>query len=76
MSRSCARPGCGRPAVATLSYAYADGVVWLEALTPEAHPMVHDLCALHADGVRVPMGWELRDQRARFTQSRLDLVGA
>jgi hypothetical protein len=49
--------------VATLSYAYADGVVWLEDLADEAHPMVHDLCPLHADAVRVPIGWELRDDR-------------
>lgn len=76
MSRSCARPGCGRPAVATLSYAYADGVVWLEVLLPEAHPMVHDLCAVHADGVRVPLGWELRDERAPVGPSQLDLIGA
>lgn len=83
MSRSCARPGCGRPAVATLSYAYADGVVWLEDLAAEAHPMVHDLCGAHADGVRVPRGWELRDERRpaddhldRRPAARLDLVGA
>lgn len=76
MSRSCARPGCGRPAVATLSYAYAESVVWLEVLAAEAHPMIHDLCAIHADGVRVPRGWELRDERSGFTQSRLDLIGA
>ncbi|MDU7103502.1 MAG: DUF3499 family protein, partial [Corynebacterium sp.] len=24
ISRHCSRPGCGRPAVATLTYAYAD----------------------------------------------------
>ena len=45
VSRSCARPGCGRPAVATLSYAYADGTVWLEDLgstngtTTEGQPL-------------------------------------
>lgn len=77
MSRSCARPGCGRPAVATLSYAYADGVVWLEDLADEAHPMIHDLCSLHADGVRVPRGWELQDGRATADgQVSFDLIGA
>ena len=64
MSRSCARPGCGNAAVATLTYAYADSVVWLEDLASEAHPMIHDLCSLHAGTVRVPRGWELRDGRA------------
>ena len=79
VSRSCARPGCGRPAVATLSYAYADGVVWLEDLATEDHPMVHDLCSAHPARVRVPQGWELRDERngvAVPQHSQLDLIGA
>lgn len=68
-----------------MSYAYADGIVWLEELSAEAHPMVHDLCRLHAEKVRVPLGWELRDEwtaaiRAATTpepqQSSLDLIGA
>lgn len=70
--------------MATLSYAYRDGVVWLEELSPEAHPMVHDLCRLHAANVRVPLGWELRDQwsssadrtTASTEQASLDLIGA
>ena len=77
VSRSCARPGCGRTASATLSYAYADSIVWLEDLAPEGHPMIHDLCESHANAVRVPRGWELRDER-RLTggQSSFDLIGA
>jgi hypothetical protein len=67
MSRICARPGCPRHAVATLSYAYSDGVVWVEDLAAEAHPMVHDLCAHHADHLSVPRGWECRDVRAVAT---------
>lgn len=62
-----------------MSYAYADGVVWLEDLAAEAHPMVHDLCRTHADAVRVPRGWELRDLRTAHvstSEARLDLVGA
>jgi hypothetical protein len=84
VSRSCARPGCGNDAVATLSYAYAEGLVVLEDLAPEAHPMVHDLCQLHAEGLRVPLGWELRDERGTEVDLRqvddggvqLDLIGA
>lgn len=84
MSRSCARPGCGNDAVATLSYAYAEGLVVLEDLTPEAHPMVHDLCRQHAEGLRVPLGWDLRDERGATvdlretagTGTQLDLIGA
>lgn len=84
VSRSCARPGCGDQAVATLSYAYAESLVVLEDLAPEAHPMVHDLCRVHAEGLRVPRGWELRDARATVavdlreshSGSQLDLIGA
>ncbi|HPB46196.1 MAG: DUF3499 domain-containing protein [Microthrixaceae bacterium] len=63
MSRTCARPGCDRHAVATLSYNYANSVVFLEDLAPQAHPMVHDLCGPHADTLRVPRGWTLQDSR-------------
>jgi hypothetical protein len=70
-----------------MSYAYSDGVVWLEDLAAEAHPMVHDLCESHASTVRVPRGWELRDQRTTAVAEaaverhpvgydQLDLVGA
>ena len=78
VTRTCAKPGCDRAAVATLAYAYAEGVVWLEDLAPEAHPMVHDMCRLHADTVRVPLGWELRDVRDQGHDGpvRLDLIGA
>jgi hypothetical protein len=39
--------------------------------------MVHDLCDVHADTVRVPRGWELRDQRSLAAgPSSLDLIGA
>lgn len=76
--------------MATLSYAYADGIVVLEPLATEAHPMVHDLCRAHADGLRVPQGWELEDRRSdaeldvRSTPGagssgaveQLDLIGA
>ncbi len=43
-----------------MSYAYADSVVFLEELASEAHPMVHDLCGMHAgqrEGAAV--GWDL-----------------
>lgn len=63
VSRTCARPGCSAAAVATLSYVYATGVVQMDDLAPEAHPMVHDLCERHAGNLRVPLGWELVDLR-------------
>ena len=64
MSRTCARPGCSRPAVATLSYDYSARAVWLEPLHLEPHPATHDLCAHHAGRLSPPNGWRLEDRRA------------
>ena len=63
MTRSCARPGCSLPAVATLSYDYGDRTVWLEPLHAQSHPANHDLCARHADRLSPPNGWRLEDRR-------------
>ncbi|HKY14387.1 MAG TPA: DUF3499 family protein [Microthrixaceae bacterium] len=63
MTRICARPGCRQSAVSTLSYAYDDRLAWIDALAPQAHPMTHDLCPEHTDGLRVPRGWSVRDSR-------------
>ena len=62
--RHCARPGCGSGATASLSYRYAERVAWLDDLSGEADPSIHDLCAAHADGLRVPVGWTLEDRRS------------
>jgi len=63
MTRHCARPGCGQPASATLTYDYAGQGAWLERLSSEPHPMTHDLCDAHADRLSVPRGWRLEDRR-------------
>ena len=63
MRRSCARPECSSRANATLSYDYADSSVILGPLADEAHPMSHDLCAVHANSMSVPRGWRLEDRR-------------
>lgn len=60
----CARPGCASTASASLTYAYADGVVWMGDLEPEGHPMIHDLCTMHSERVKVPRGWTLDDTRS------------
>jgi hypothetical protein len=44
MSRRCARPGCGQPADTTLSYDYAQRLVWLDDLHLDKSPANHDLC--------------------------------
>lgn len=63
-SRLCARPGCGAPAAATFSYRYATRTVWLDDLSPAPGPAGHDLCAAHADALRVPRGWTCEDRRS------------
>lgn len=63
MTRHCARPGCGQPATATLTYDYRGKAAWLERLATEPHPMTHDLCEDHANRLSVPRGWRLEDRR-------------
>lgn len=63
MTRACARPGCGEPATATLTYDYSARTSWLDPLAGERHPMRYDLCAAHADALSVPRGWTLDDRR-------------
>lgn len=60
--RSCIKPACRWPAVATLSYRYVTAEVWLSDLG-EPDPATHDLCPHHADSLRVPRGWTLIDDR-------------
>ena len=57
--RRCSRPGCGRPAVATLSYAHAESTAFIGPLAPTSSPHAWDLCEKHAASVSVPVGWQL-----------------
>jgi hypothetical protein len=63
-TRLCAKPGCGATATASLSFHYASRTAWVDDLEPEPSPMAHDLCAAHADRLRVPLGWAREDRRA------------
>ncbi len=65
-SRTCAKPGCNTTASATLTYDYSARTVWVEQLGVEAHPMAYDLCAEHADSLKVPKGWAHADRRVRY----------
>jgi len=65
-SRTCAKPGCNTSASATLTYDYGASTAWVEPLHDEAHPMRYDLCADHADQLRVPRGWARQDRRVRY----------
>lgn len=57
--RRCSRPGCGKPAVATLTYAYAESTAVIGPLAPAAEPHCWDLCEEHAEKITPPMGWNL-----------------
>ncbi|HEX2133527.1 MAG TPA: DUF3499 domain-containing protein [Actinophytocola sp.] len=57
--RKCSRTGCGNPAVATLTYAYADSTAVVGPLATYSEPHSYDLCEEHALRLTVPRGWEV-----------------
>lgn len=73
--RRCTKHSCETPAVATLTYSYADSTVVVGPISVYAEPHTYDLCSLHADAVSVPRGWEvLRLGYARAEESGDDLL--
>lgn len=58
-SRHCTRATCDRPAVATLTYVYADSTAVLGPLATQAEPHSYDLCEEHAGRLTAPRGWEV-----------------
>ena len=70
-TRLCARPGCGDPAAAIMTYEYAGRTVWLHSPGDEPDPTAAwGLCSAHADHLRVPVGWALEDERTPIIQLR------
>ncbi len=59
MPRRCSRPGCGQPAVYTLTYVYRDSTAVLGPLAAYVEPHCYDLCADHAGRLTAPRGWEV-----------------
>ena len=59
LARRCSRTPCGRPAVATLTYVYADKTAVLGPLATYAEPHAYDLCDLHSERLSAPRGWEV-----------------
>lgn len=64
MSRECAHTCCRNPATIRLRYHYEAAMVWLDDIGPAEERTPFELCAHHADRLRVPMGWQLDDRRA------------
>ncbi|MET3806908.1 hypothetical protein ABIB25_003928 [Nakamurella sp. UYEF19] len=65
-SRRCSRTGCTDPAVATLTYAYADSTAVVGPLATAAEPHSYDLCSRHAVHLTAPKGWEVVRPDADF----------
>jgi hypothetical protein len=57
--RRCSKTACNGPAVATLTYVYADSTAVLGPLATYAEPHCYDLCAKHSDRLTAPRGWEV-----------------
>ena len=57
--RRCSKTACTAPAVATLTYVYADSTAVLGPLATYAEPHSYDLCEDHASRLTAPRGWEI-----------------
>jgi hypothetical protein len=74
--RRCSRTACGRAAIATLTYVYADSTAVVGPLATYAEPHSYDLCEVHAARLTAPKGWEvvrLDADAVGFTPSTDDL---
>lgn len=73
LARRCSRTACGRSAVNTLTYVYADQTAVLGPLATYAEPHAYDLCEVHSERLSAPRGWEVlrlaSDQPARGPSS-------
>lgn len=58
-SRRCSRSGCRNPAVATLTFAYAECTAVVGPLATAAEPHSYDLCVDHAANLTAPKGWDI-----------------
>jgi Protein of unknown function (DUF3499) len=57
--RRCSRTACGRPAVLTLTYVYAEQTAVIGPLATYAEPHSYDLCDVHGERLSAPRGWEV-----------------
>ena len=59
LQRLCSKVACAREAVATLTYDYGDQMAVLGPLAAHREPHAHDLCAIHAERLSAPKGWQV-----------------
>jgi hypothetical protein len=66
--RRCSRTGCINPAVATLTYVYADSTAVVGPLATYAEPHSYDLCERHALRLTAPRGWDVVRHEGEFAE--------
>ncbi|MGH3546092.1 MAG: DUF3499 domain-containing protein [Mycobacteriales bacterium] len=76
LQRRCSRAACKQPAVATLTYVYADSTAVVGPLATFPEPHTYDLCEVHGRRMTAPRGWELVRHEGNFSHipSSDDLV--
>lgn len=57
--RACSKTTCNQPAVATLTYDYAEATAVLGPLSTNREPGAMDLCEHHANNFTAPRGWQV-----------------
>ncbi|MGI6785068.1 MAG: DUF3499 domain-containing protein [Gleimia sp.] len=57
--RACSRPTCNQPAVASLTYDYAESTAVLGPLPTHREPHAFELCEKHANNFTAPRGWQV-----------------
>ncbi|ROQ36623.1 uncharacterized protein DUF3499 [Frondihabitans sp. PhB188] len=57
--RPCSKVTCQNEAVATLTYDYADSMAVVGPLSGTVEPHGYDLCAVHAERLSAPQGWQV-----------------
>ncbi|MBT0565503.1 DUF3499 domain-containing protein [Williamsia sp. CHRR-6] len=72
LPRQCCRPGCAEPAVATLTFVYAESIAVVGPLATADEPHSWDLCHDHASRITVPRGWEMMRSAGGFSAPRAD----
>lgn len=66
--RRCSRTGCINPAVATLTFAYADSTAVVGPLATSSEPHSYDLCERHALRLTAPRGWDVVRHDSEFAE--------
>ena len=66
--RRCSKTGCTNPAVATLTFVYADSTAVVGPLASCCEPHSYDLCERHALRLTAPRGWDVVRHDGEFAE--------